>query len=155
MEIIVAIENVRSLYNVGSIIRTAEFFGFKRVALLGFTAHDPYSSDQINAKLKKTALSSFDKVELEKHKDINELVKKYPHYDLVCIENNVANTIPIKDWKPTKETIIVFGNEPEGLKDETIKMANKCIEIPRIGTHPSLNVATAAGIVLYHTSSNI
>jgi tRNA G18 (ribose-2'-O)-methylase SpoU len=155
MEIIVAIENVRSLYNVGSIIRTSEFFGFKKVALLGFTAHDPYSPDEINSKLKKTALSSFDKVKLEKFKDIDELTEKYPNFELICIENNVPKTFPLKDWIPNQNTIIVFGNEPAGINEKTLLKADKCIEIPRIGTHPSLNVATAAGIVLYHTIGNI
>ena len=146
---IVALENIRSLHNVGAIIRTAEFFGISQIALIGYTALDDSEPDQLNSKLKKTALSSLSKVKIIKYDTTAELLQDFKEYKLVCIENNVPNTTPLDSWIPKGSLIILFGNEVNGVENETLEKSSIIVEIPRIGEHPSLNVATTAGIILY------
>lgn len=150
--IIIALENIRSLYNIGAIIRSCEFFGIKEVAFIGYTGHDSYSPNGIHPKIQKTALSAIDQIKITRFESIKELKDKYPKAKLVCIENNVPGTKNISSFGPNYQSntlIILFGNEVEGIRPETLELADGIYEIQRIGKHQSLNVATTVGIVLF------
>ncbi len=145
-EIYIALENIRSLYNIGAIIRTAEFFGIKKVILIGYSGIDKNEPDMIHRKLKKTSLGAMPKVEIETAEKVEDL-KKYK-LPIVAIENNKDNVKNLYDWTPPKNAIYLFGNEVDGITPEGLSIASEIVEIPRIGTHSSLNVATACGIVI-------
>jgi tRNA G18 (ribose-2'-O)-methylase SpoU len=145
-EIYIALENIRSLYNIGAIIRTAEFFGVKKVILIGYSGIDKNEPDMIHRKLKKTSLGSMPKVEIDVVTNSEEL-KKY-EVPIIAIENNTPDTKNLYNWTPPKKAIYLFGNEVDGITPEGLSTTSETIEIPRIGTHSSLNVATACGIVI-------
>ncbi len=145
-EIHIALENIRSLYNIGAIIRTAEFFGINRIILIGYSGVDKNEPDMIHRKLKKTSLGSIPKINLEVMKNV-ELLKKYG-LSIIAIENNISNAKSLYGWNPPHKAILLFGNEVDGVSKEGLALAQEIIEIPRIGTHSSLNVATACGIVI-------
>jgi len=148
-EIFVAIENIRSLHNIGAIIRTCEFFGVNKIALVGYTAYDPYSPNQIKPEITKTALSALNHIKLMRFENITEMRKDYLNHEIICVENNVSNTTPITDFKLQNNAILIFGNETTGIEAGTLKIADKILEIPRIGHHASLNVSAAAGVTLF------
>lgn len=152
MKLLVALENIRSLHNIGAIIRSCEFFGVDEIALIGYTGFDPYSPNHIHPKIQKTALSAIENIKLERYENINHLLSKKENCELICIENNVPNSKNISSFKTKYDCnilILLFGNEVEGVQKETLELASEIYEIPRIGKHQSLNVATTAGIVLY------
>lgn len=152
-DIIVCLENVRSLHNIGAIIRTCEFFGIRKIILLGYSGFDPYQSDKIKPELSKTALSAINKVELLRYQYFDDVKGAFPDYQIIAVENNIPNTTLLTDFKPTTDCILVFGNETTGIEKDTLKIADKILEIPRVGQHASLNVATAAGITLFYLKS--
>lgn len=149
MKTYIALENLRSLYNVGAIMRTAEFFGINNLILIGYSGINPNDPDLIHQKLKKTALSSFPKVQIETFKNIKDVAKQHSE-PIIGLENNVPNTKSLYKWSPPKDLILLMGNEVNGISDQAKEIATEFIEIPRVGTHPSLNVATAAGIAISH-----
>lgn len=149
-DIIVCLENVRSLHNIGAIIRTCEFFGIRKIILLGYSGFDPYQSDKIKPELSKTALSAINKVELLRYQYFDDVKGAFPDYQIIAVENNIPNTTLLTDFKPTTDCILVFGNETTGVTDEIISQSNIILEIKRIGTHQSLNIATAVGIVVFN-----
>lgn len=149
----VALENLRSLYNIGAIYRTCEFFGVSTVILLGYSGIDRREGEtEIHKRIQKTSLGTIEKVQTEQYKSITEMKLAHPNAKLIGIENNVPNTknlYNLNEWTPyNKELIIIFGNEVEGLTTEAQQLSDELVEIPRIGTHSSLNVTTACGIVL-------
>ncbi len=156
MNLIIALENIRSLYNIGAIIRSCEFFGIKEIAFIGYTGHDPYSPNGIHPKIQKTALSAIDQIKITRFESIKELKDKYPNTPVICIENNVPGTKDISSFDiqyKCNTLIILFGNEVEGVRPETLELSDEIYEIPRIGKHQSLNVATTVGIVLFKVTT--
>ena len=144
--IILALENIRSLYNIGAIIRSAEFFGINKIILIGYSGIDKNEPDMIHRKLKKTSLGAMPKVKLEVLQNIEDL-KKY-NLPIVAIENNIDEVKNLYKWTPPENLILLFGNEVDGITPEGLSVASEIVEIPRVGTHSSLNVATACGIVI-------
>jgi tRNA G18 (ribose-2'-O)-methylase SpoU len=151
--IYIALENIRSLYNIGAIIRTAEFFGISKIILIGYSGIDGNEPDMIHRKLRKTSLGSIPKVKLEVIGGVMQL-KRYD-FPIIAVENNIPNVKSLYDWTPPNKAILLFGNEVDGISKEGLAMAQEIIEIPRIGTHSSLNVATACGIVINEMVKNL
>lgn len=145
-EFAIALENIRSLYNIGAIIRTAEFFGIKKLILIGYSGIDKNEPDLIHRKLKKTSLGSIPKVQLDVLESVTDL-KKY-NLPIIAIENNTPNVKNLYKWSSPEKAILLFGNEVDGITPEGLSVATEIVEILRIGTHSSLNVATACGIVI-------
>lgn len=144
--VIAIFENVRSAYNVGSLFRTADAFLLEAVYLTGYTAVPPHK------EIKKTALGAEESVDW-KHFDnavtaINELRAK--GYKIFAAEQ-VTESISLENLKlePTEKVAVIFGNEVSGVEESTIANCDGCIEIPQFGTKHSLNIATAAGVVLW------
>lgn len=146
---IIALENIRSLYNVGSIFRTASFFGIKNILLVGYSGRKAANVDEIHEKVKKTALGAEKDLEIKFLKNSHELIKfcRENKLKLAAIEQD-NNSVDINHWQPDKNSVLVLGNELQGCSLQVLKAAEEIIEIPRLGKKRSLNVTVAAGIVI-------
>lgn len=144
--VIAVLENVRSAYNVGSVFRTADAFLLEAVYLTGYTAFPPHK------EIKKTALGAEDTVQWKHFTNalaaIGQL--KQEGYTVYAVEQ-VLNSHPLQElqFKPGQKIAVVFGNEVSGVEQDTIAATDGCIEIPQLGMKHSLNIATAAGVVLW------
>jgi len=142
--LVVVLENVRSAYNVGSVFRTADAFLIEAIYLTGYTAKPPHK------EIKKTALGAEETVRWKHFANaagaIEEL--KQHGYKVLAIEQ-VANSISLEKTKVPDKTALIFGNEVSGIEQSTIALCDGSVEIPQLGMKHSLNIATAAGIVLW------
>lgn len=144
--IIVVLDNIRSLNNIGSVFRTSDAFLIEKIYLCGITAKPPHRD------INKTALGATETVEWEHCESTLDLVKNLQEnkVDVYAIEQ-VENSIMLNDFKVNKEQkiAIVFGNEVEGVQQEVVNQCNASIEIPQLGTKHSLNIAVSAGVTLW------
>lgn len=144
--IIVILDNIRSMHNIGSIFRTADAFAIEKIMLCGITACPPHR------EIEKTALGATESVDWEYHKETSDAMKllKEQGYTIYAIEQ-ADSSIFIQDFerKNQEKIAIVFGNEVEGVQQSVIDECTGCIEIPQFGTKHSFNVSVTAGIVLY------
>jgi 23S rRNA (guanosine2251-2'-O)-methyltransferase len=144
--VIAVLENVRSAYNVGSVFRTADAFLLEAVYLTGYTAFPPHK------EIKKTALGAEDTVHWKhftKAVDALTLLKQdgYKVYAVEQVQN--SHSLEQADFNAHDKIAVVFGNEVTGVEQGTIEQCDGCIEIPQLGMKHSLNIATAAGVVLW------
>ena len=144
--LIIVLDNIRSLNNIGSIFRTADAFKIEKIILAGITATPPHR------EIQKTALGATESVEWEYEKDIIIALKrlKEQHIKLISIEQ-AENSIPLNEFKP-EETIkyaIILGNEITGVDQKVIDVSDYVVEIPQFGTKHSLNISVAGGIVIW------
>jgi tRNA G18 (ribose-2'-O)-methylase SpoU len=144
--IVIVLDNVRSLNNIGSVFRTADAFRVEKILLCGITAQPPHKD------IRKTALGSTDSVEWEYFDEALEAVGMLQEngYRVFAIEQ-VDKSIPLDKFEPAAivKVAFVFGNEVRGVQEEVVKMADGCIEIPQFGTKHSFNIVISAGIVLW------
>ncbi|MCZ2459380.1 MAG: RNA methyltransferase [Chitinophagales bacterium] len=149
--IIIVLENIRSAYNVGSVFRTADAFLIEAIYICGYSAKPPHK------EIKKTALGAEETVEWKHFKTakeaIEELEKK--NYEVYAVEQ-AAKSIKLHEMNtdPDKKIAVIFGNEVTGVEQATIDLCEGCIEIPQWGMKHSLNIATAAGVVLWELVRN-
>ncbi|MEK7513889.1 MAG: TrmH family RNA methyltransferase [Patescibacteria group bacterium] len=150
---IVALENIRSLWNIGAILRTAEFFGIKEVWLVGYTGRELAGWDELHHKIGKTALGAEKNLKIKFLRDSLQLIKlaKEKKKVLVAIEQD-KQAIDLREWQAKENSVLVLGSETEGVSKEILGAAEQIVEIPRLGKKNSLNVATVAGIVLAKVS---
>ncbi len=146
LPLVLVLDNVRSGLNVGSIFRTADAFALEKILLCGITAQPPHR------EILKTALGSTDSVEWKYFSRAAEAVLflKSDGYEIFAIEQTTEKTW-LQDFLPEKEKrcAFVLGNEVEGVGNETLALCDGVLEIPQFGTKHSLNVAVAAGIVVW------
>ena len=144
--IIVILENVRSAYNVGSVFRTADAFLLQSIYICGYTAHPPHK------EIKKTALGAEETMSWKYFKKINEAIEELRKagYKIFAVEQ-AENSRPLQQVKFEKDEklAVIFGNEVSGVEQSTMALTDGCIEIPQLGMKHSLNIATAAGVVLW------
>jgi 23S rRNA (guanosine2251-2'-O)-methyltransferase len=143
--VIAVLENIRSAYNVGSVFRTADAFLLEAIYITGYTCVPPHK------EIKKTALGAENTVSWKHFKNAGEAIAalKDVGYKVYAVEQAV-NSIPLQDIPVGNEKIaVIFGNEVTGVEEETILRCDGCIEIPQLGMKHSLNIATAAGVVLW------
>jgi 23S rRNA (guanosine2251-2'-O)-methyltransferase len=144
--VIAVLENIRSSYNVGSVFRTADAFLLEAVYLTGYTGVPPHK------EIKKTALGAEDTVKWKHFASAPEAVSalKTAGYKVFAAEQ-AADSIPLHKlhFAPDDKIAIIFGNEVTGVEQETLLQCDGCIEIPQLGMKHSLNIATAAGVVLW------
>jgi len=144
--IIVVLDDVRSLHNIGSVFRTCDAFLIEKVYLCGITATPP------NKEIHKTALGATETVDWEYVKDVVELVTQLKAEGIVvqAIEQ-VENSVMLNDFQVTADQkyALVFGNEVKGVNQEVVDLSHGVIEIPQIGTKHSLNISVSAGIVIW------
>lgn len=144
--LIVVLDNVRSLNNVGSVFRTSDAFLVKAVYLCGITATPPHP------EIHKTALGAEDSVEWRYFEDTNDAVDKLHEegYIVYAIEQ-VENSIILSDLQLNKDSkyAVVLGNEVKGVQQNVVDRCDQSIEIPQFGTKHSLNVSVTAGLVIW------
>ena len=146
LPVVVILDNVRSMHNIGSIFRTSDGFAIENIYLCGITAHPPHR------EIEKTALGATNSIEWSYYENtcdaINDL--KTLGYKIIAIEQ-AENSTMLNDHIPdkTEKYALIFGNEVNGVSDEAMKMIDLCIEIPQFGTKHSFNIVVSAGIVLW------
>ena len=144
--VIAVLENIRSAYNVGSVFRTADAFLLEGIYITGYTCTPPHK------EIKKTALGAEDSVDWTHFANAAEAIVdlKKNGYKVYAIEQ-VSNSLSLEKLRfdPADKIAVIFGNEVAGVEHDTILQCDGCIEIPQLGMKHSLNIATAAGVVLW------
>ena len=145
-EVIIILDNLRSLNNIGSCFRTSDAFLIKKIYLVGITGSPP------NKDIDRTALGATKSIEWEYVKCISKIEKKLKEngWKIALIEQT-NKSINLKDFNPKTEDkfAFVFGNEVFGVSEESLKCADIAIEIPQFGTKHSFNITVSLGIVLW------
>lgn len=158
LPLVVVLDNVRSLYNVGAVFRSSDAFRVEAVMLCGITATPP------NAEIHKTALGGEDSVEWHYYANtadaVEELRKRgYFVYSVEQVEGSTKlqnlTLPPSAATSAPKGYAVVFGNEVKGVAQEVVDMSDGCIEIPQFGTKHSLNVSVTAGIIIWEFAKRI
>ena len=150
--LVVILDHVRSLYNVGSVFRTADAFRLAGVCLCGITARPPHP------EIHKTALGAEESVDwkyFEKTEDsVNWLKSK--GYTVLAIEQCEGSTLLSENLKFKSDKLaVVLGNEVKGVQQSVIDLCDGCLEIPQYGTKHSMNVSVTAGIIIWELSKYI
>jgi tRNA G18 (ribose-2'-O)-methylase SpoU len=144
--LILVLDDIRSLNNIGSVFRTADAFLIEKIFLCGITATPP------NKEIHKTALGATDTVTWEHHEDVVSVIQnlKKEGVKVHAIEQ-VEHAVFLQDFhvEKTEKYALVFGNEVFGVNQNAIAACNGTIEIPQLGTKHSLNIAVSAGIVVW------
>ena len=143
----IVLHDVRSLYNVGSIFRTADGAGVEKIWLCGITG----TPGTERSRIEKTALGAEKKVPWEYQKDSLSVIRelKANGYEIVLLEQ-IEESISYQDYQPKSPVCLVMGNEISGVSDELLALADRAIEIEMSGLKNSLNVTVAFGIIAYH-----
>lgn len=163
MELVLVLDNIRSTYNVGAILRTAEGFGVSKVVLSGYTprVHDksllPHLRDKLDHEIHKTALGAEDMLDIYSCGDIFQELNNYKNngWQIVGLENNIdvgeiyeLNGDELKS-KLKDKIVLVLGEEVNGISASLYDLINLFVEIPMKGQKESFNVSVAAGIAMY------
>lgn len=144
--LIIILDDIRSLHNIGAVFRTADAFLIEKIYLCGITAVPPHK------EIHKTALGATDTVSWEYNKDVLDVITTLQNQgtEVWAIEQ-VEDSVYLNDFMPAKNKkyAIVFGNEVKGVSQEAVKLCNGSIEIPQLGTKHSLNISVSTGIVVW------
>ncbi len=146
LPVVVVLDNVRSMHNVGSVFRTADGFSIEKVVLCGITAQPPHRD------IEKTALGATLSVDWIHYEDTLTAVEKLraEGYQIIAIEQAENSTmLNIFKLDTNQKYALIFGNEVNGVSDEVMEKIDECIEIPQFGTKHSFNIVISAGIVLW------
>ncbi len=144
--LIVILDNIRSLNNIGSVFRTSDAFLIEKIYLCGITAKPPHK------EIHKTALGATETVAWEYVEDTLSLVKKLQKEDVfVAAIEQAENSTMLQNFEieKSKKYAVVFGNEVKGVQQEVVSASDNCIEIPQFGTKHSLNISVSTGVVLW------
>ena len=150
--IIVILDNIRSLNNIGSVFRTSDAFLIEKIYLCGITAKPPHKD------IHRTALGATESVAWEYREDTLELVKELQENGVkVASIEQAENAIMLNDFSPEKSNTyaLVFGNEVKGVQQEVVSASDYVIEIPQFGTKHSLNISVSAGVVIWDVFSKL
>ncbi|WP_315103113.1 RNA methyltransferase [Capnocytophaga sputigena] len=150
--LIVILDNVRSLNNIGSVFRTCDAFLIEKIYLCGITATPP------NKEIHKTALGATDSVAWEYVENTLLLVEKLKEQDVYIISIEQAeNSTMLNDFQPNgkQKYAIIFGNEVKGVEQEVVSASDEVIEIPQYGTKHSLNISVSAGIAIWELAMKL
>lgn len=150
--LVVVLDHVRSLYNVGSVFRTSDAFRVNEVVLCGITATPPHT------EIHKTALGAEESVSWRYFKDTMEAAQslRSEGYTLFAIEQ-CEGSMMLQDFQPdkTKKYAVILGNEVKGVQQSVIDSCDGCLEIPQFGTKHSMNVSVIAGIIIWHFAQRL
>jgi tRNA G18 (ribose-2'-O)-methylase SpoU len=144
--LILVLDDIRSLHNIGSVFRTADAFLIEKIILCGITATPP------NKEIHKTALGATETVTWEHHENVLEVITNLKKENIVTLAiEQVESSIFLQDFKvdKTQKYALIFGNEVYGVAQEAVALCDGCIEIPQLGTKHSLNISVSAGIVVW------
>lgn len=144
--IVIILDNIRSLNNIGSVFRTSDAFLIEKIYLCGITAQPPHKD------IRKTALGATESVAWEYKESTVDLVKSLTAdgYTILAIEQT-ENAIMLNNLEidATKKYALVFGNEVKGVSQEVVDASHNVVEIPQYGTKHSLNISVSAGVVIW------
>ncbi|MBQ7533058.1 MAG: RNA methyltransferase [Bacteroidales bacterium] len=145
LPVIIVLDNVRSMENVGSFFRTADAFRIEAIYLCGITARPPHR------EIHKTALGADESVDWKYFETTAEACEHLQTmgYGIFAVEQ-VEGSIKLDDFTTPEKSAYIFGNEVDGVDDEVLKYCEQAVEIPQEGTKHSLNVSVSGGIVMYH-----
>lgn len=159
MPLIVVLDDVRSMYNVGSVFRTSDAFRVEAIYLCGITACPPH------AEIHKTALGAEDTVEWKHFDNTMDAVNalKAEGYKIFSIEQcqgsimlqNLSSILNPQSSTLNPKYAVILGNEVKGVKQEVVDASDACLEIPQFGTKHSLNVSTTAGMVIWEFAKQL
>ncbi len=150
--LIVVLDNIRSLNNIGSVFRTADAFLIKKIYLCGITAKPPHKD------IHKTALGATDSVDWEYAAETTDLVNQLKSEgNIVLAIEQAEDATMLNNFKPKrgKTYAVIFGNEVKGVNQNVVSQCHEVLEIPQFGTKHSLNIAVSAGIVVWDLWSKI
>lgn len=141
----VVLNDIRSLYNVGSIFRTADGAGVEKIWICGITGHPP------DTQISKTALGAETEVPWEYRRDAREVLRelKVRGYQIVFLEQLVEST-PYQDFRPSGPVCLVLGSETAGVSEDLLSLCDHTLEIEMAGLKNSLNVSVAFGVAAFH-----
>lgn len=148
--LIVVMDNIRSLNNIGSIFRTGDAFLIDKIILCGISATPPHRD------IHKTALGATESVDWEYYENTEDAVTnlRAEGYTIIAVEQAV-DSILLQDFEHSAGSsyAVIFGHEVKGISQEIVDMCDYCLEIPQFGTKHSFNVSVSAGIVLWEISN--
>lgn len=150
LDVIIVLDNVRSLSNIGSFFRTADAFRIGEIFLCGITACPPHR------EIHKTALGAEESVKW-RYFDTTEDACKYlkdNNYKINAVEQ-IEDSVMLNDFVPEQRSAYIFGNEVDGVDDDILQYCDAAVEIPQEGTKHSLNVSISGGIVMYHLFNSL
>ncbi len=146
LPLVVILDNVRSMHNIGSIFRTSDGFAIEKIYLCGITAQPPHR------EIEKTALGATQSIEWAYSADICDTINKLKsdRYTIIAIEQ-AENSTMLNNYDPdnSMKYALIFGNEVNGVSDQAMNLIDTCLEIPQFGTKHSFNIVVSAGIVLW------
>ncbi len=144
--IIIVLDNIRSLNNIGSVFRSSDAFRIEKIYLCGITAQPPHRD------IHKTALGATESVEWEYTEDTVDLIEQLKANNIITIAIEQAeNSLKLNEFypKPNQKYAIIMGNEVDGVQQKVIDVCDNVLEIPQIGTKHSLNISVCTGVVLW------
>ncbi len=144
--IILVLENIRSAYNVGSVFRTSDAFLVQAIYIIGYSAKPPHK------EIKKTALGAEETVTWKYFKTTEEAIAELRQegFNVYAAEQAEGSyKLNAIGFEADEKIAVIFGNEVTGVEQTTIALCDGCLEIPQLGMKHSLNIATAAGVVLW------
>ena len=152
LPLVVVLDNVRSLHNVGSVFRTSDAFRVEKIILCGITATPP------NTEIHKTALGAEDVVDWQYFESTNDAVAKlreegYRIYSIELCDGSIA--LQNFTTLPTERYAVILGNEVKGVQQTVVDASDGAIEIPQFGTKHSLNVSVTAGMVIWEFAKKL
>lgn len=150
--VVLVLDNIRSMHNVGAAFRTCDAFNIERLYLCGITATPPQK------EISKTALGATESVDWQYFEDVTDLARKLKDngFAIVLVEQtDSSKLLQNVDFQQYDKLAFFVGNEVFGITDELLEIADLAVEIPQFGTKHSLNVAVAAGIVLWEAVKHI
>ena len=144
LPLVIVLDNIRSLNNVGSVFRTSDAFRIEKILLCGITAKPPHRDIQ------KTALGATETVEWGYYENTIDCIQelKQEGYEIASIEQ-AENTTFLHEYQPKNKVAIVMGNEVKGVEQQVIDASDVCVEIPQFGTKHSLNISVCTGVVVW------
>lgn len=146
LPIVVVLDNVRSLNNIGSVFRTSDAFRLEKIYLCGITATPPHR------EIHKTALGAEESVAWEYFEETTEIIHQLKEEGFIIVSvEQTENSLSLEDYTISRERkyAFIFGNEVKGVQQEVVDLSDQCLEIPQFGTKHSFNISVSAGIVLW------
>jgi tRNA G18 (ribose-2'-O)-methylase SpoU len=150
--LIIVLDNIRSLNNIGSVFRTSDAFLVEKIYLCGITATPPHKD------IHKTALGSTDTVDWEYAENTMDIVERLKTENVkICSIEQAENAVMLNNFLPKQQTTyaLVFGNEVKGVAQNVVSASDYVIEIPQFGTKHSLNISVSCGVVVWDVFSKL
>lgn len=144
--LVIVLDNVRSMHNVGAVFRTADGFAVEKMVLCGITGQPPHR------EIEKTALGATESIDWVHESDVMRAVEALKAEGFkICAVEQANHSVPLDQFQPdsNEKYALIFGNEVHGVTDSVMKIIDHCLEIPQFGTKHSFNISVTAGILMW------